>query len=143
MDDNDERYTVVRIYDCWNCMWRDVPNMNMKNKEGSTCVHYDKIFVMGGCEHLDHPNWMEMLNIKTQTWKTLPKNPSMLVRNEKSIRKLEVLEGKTYVKIRPTIHDQIFDLKDGRWSAKERGCIVVSLDCMVELVIYGGKLAIL
>ncbi|CAL9222457.1 unnamed protein product [Arabidopsis halleri] len=65
----------VRILDCRSHTWRDGPNMKFA-REDATAVYLDgKIYVMGGYQEGDESMaWMEVLDIKTQTWKVKGSN---------------------------------------------------------------------
>ncbi|KAL0727840.1 hypothetical protein Bca4012_023933 [Brassica carinata] len=59
----------VRIFDCRSHTWRDGPNMLVAREEAYACYIDGKIYVMED-DRKDN-NWMEVLDIKTQTWSPL------------------------------------------------------------------------
>ncbi|XP_010451130.1 PREDICTED: F-box/kelch-repeat protein At5g39560-like [Camelina sativa] len=64
--------SAVRILDCRSNMWRDGPNM-MVARECADAFFFDgNIYVMGGCGKDESIAWVEVLDIKTQTWSSLP-----------------------------------------------------------------------
>lgn len=194
-EDNFEPSSAVRVYDCRNATWRNLPDMKMEREYASSCFLDDKIYVMGGCrgwfEDQDQ-SWFEMFDMKTQSWKTLPANPERNVRLGYTVRKIGVVEGNIYVKTDShELKDWIYDVKESKWSAADwqlsarwsnSWCVVENVmycydssrylwydleskawrdvkglevlrkyrsfcstgypNCVVELVNYGGKLAI-
>lgn len=115
---NFEPSSAVRVYDCRTHTWRDLPNMKMERIYASACLLDDKICVMGGSiAWSKYDNWFEMFDIKTQTWKTLPADPALLVRfGYYTVRKIGVVEGKIYVKAVTELKDWVYDVKESRWS---------------------------
>ena len=52
---------------------RDAPNMTVAREDASTVLVHEKIYVMGGCD-IDkyNANWIEVFDLKTQSWTSLP-----------------------------------------------------------------------
>ncbi|XP_013596962.1 PREDICTED: F-box/kelch-repeat protein At4g29370 [Brassica oleracea var. oleracea] len=141
LDDNVRRYSsAVRVYECRNKTWRNLPNMNMERFYASACVHDDKIYVMGGCiARSMHESWFEMFDIKTQTWKTLPPNPDLHVRlGCKKVRKIGVVHEKIYVKTEIELRDWVYDMKEKKWSVADVGLSVNWSNswCVIDNVMF-------
>ncbi|WZY85944.1 hypothetical protein YC2023_032328 [Brassica napus] len=141
LDDNVRRYSsAVRVYECRNKTWRNLPNMNMERFYASACVHDDKIYVMGGCiARSEHQSWFEMFDIKTQTWKTLPPNPDLHVRlGCKKVRKIGMVHEKIYVKTESELRDWVYDVKEKKWSVADVGLSVhwSSSWCVIDNVMF-------
>ncbi|EFH48568.1 hypothetical protein ARALYDRAFT_351806 [Arabidopsis lyrata subsp. lyrata] len=107
-----------------NLFWRKAPNMTVARAKAIARVHNGKIYVMGGCRADESANWGEVFDIMTQTWEPLP-DPGAELRFS-SIRKIEVFQGKLYVRSNEK-KDSVYDPKEG----------------MIEIANYGGKLLIL
>ncbi|CAA7033337.1 unnamed protein product [Microthlaspi erraticum] len=66
-----EPLSSVRILDCRNHTWRDAPSMIVAREDACAIFCDDKIYVMGGCDiDEDFANWMEVFDMKTQSWKS-------------------------------------------------------------------------
>lgn len=192
MTENFGPSSAIWVYDYMSRTWGHVPNMKSRRKNASTCVFDDKIYVMGGCDPCyGDMNWFEMYDVKTQTWKTLPVSSDIKVSLKDNVRKIDVVEGKIYVKTEAGVQDWIYDVNEGKWSVAEEQlslrwskswCVIDNVmycysfgsykwydlvarkwrdvnglkilkryrsasndlrNCMVDLVNYGGKLAIL
>ncbi|KAL0677320.1 hypothetical protein Bca4012_005301 [Brassica carinata] len=63
--------SAVRVFDCRTHTWRDnAPDMTVARKFAKAAFIDGKIFVTGGTE--DTMNWVEIFDLKTQTWTPLP-----------------------------------------------------------------------
>ncbi|CAN8326463.1 unnamed protein product [Cochlearia groenlandica] len=136
-DDNSQPSSAVRVYDCRNHTWRDLPNMKRERIHPSTCLLNDKIYVMGGCR-LCEENWFEVFDLKTQTWKTLA---SFLNPNQRmlyKVGKIGAVEGKIYVKAEIGHYNCVYDVKDEKWSVADVNLshLWSSSWCVIENVMY-------
>ncbi|KAJ4913937.1 putative F-box/kelch-repeat protein [Raphanus sativus] len=75
---NEEKRTkAVRVLDCRSHTWRRAPDMKVARKGAMSYFLDDKIYVIGGCTRTEETmSWGEVFDLKTQTWKPLPKPPS-------------------------------------------------------------------
>ncbi|XP_010447861.1 PREDICTED: F-box/kelch-repeat protein At4g29370-like [Camelina sativa] len=132
--------SAIWVLDSRSRTWGHVPNMKMKRKHASSCVFDDKIYVMGGCDpSCGDINWFEMYDIKTKTWRTLPENPDIKVRQgDNVVRKIDVVEGKIYVKTEAGVKDWVYNVKEGKWSvAEEQLSLLWSKSwCVIDNVMY-------
>ncbi|XP_010451131.1 PREDICTED: F-box/kelch-repeat protein At5g39560-like [Camelina sativa] len=64
--------SAIRILDCGSNTWRDGPSMMVARESAHAFFVDGKIYVMGGCGKDESMAWMEALDIKTQTWSSLP-----------------------------------------------------------------------
>ncbi|KAG2239166.1 hypothetical protein Bca52824_090026 [Brassica carinata] len=83
----------VRIFDCRSHTWRDGPNMLVAREEAYACYIDGKIYVMED-DRKDN-NWMEVLDIKTQTWSPLLSHGATEFRDDWFL--MNVYRGKIYV----------------------------------------------
>ncbi|WZZ23806.1 hypothetical protein YC2023_007207 [Brassica napus] len=73
----DKRTRAVRVLDCRNQTWRRAPDMKVARKHARSYFLDEKIYVIGGCTQTEETmTWGEVFDLKTQTWKPLPKPPS-------------------------------------------------------------------
>ncbi|CAN7070454.1 unnamed protein product [Brassica oleracea var. botrytis] len=86
--------SLVRILDCRSHTWRDGPSMSVPRAGASAYYIHGKIYVMERCRK-DDDNWMEVLDIKTQTWSPLLSHGATEFRSGWFIIKL--FRGKIYV----------------------------------------------
>ncbi|CAL9223597.1 unnamed protein product, partial [Arabidopsis halleri] len=71
---NKQPSSAVRVFDCRTHTWRDAPNMTVARKRARSVFVDGKIFVIGGTEESSSSmNWAEFFDLKTQTWKPLPR----------------------------------------------------------------------
>ncbi|CAB80619.1 putative protein [Arabidopsis thaliana] len=63
-----EHSSSVSILDCRYHTWRDAPNMLVERNSHAANVIDGKIYVAGGSRDSNSSNWMEVFDIKTQTW---------------------------------------------------------------------------
>ncbi|CAG7886784.1 unnamed protein product [Brassica rapa] len=108
----------VRILDCKSQTWCDAPNMTVARENAATALVDDKIYVVGGCD-IDaySTNWVEVFDIRSQSWTALP-GPGSLVDDELPddddyCNIVNVFEGKIYLTIDEK--DYIYDSKDDTW----------------------------
>ncbi|CAA7033327.1 unnamed protein product [Microthlaspi erraticum] len=116
----EEPSSSVRILDCRSHTWRDGPNMTLARENAGALFSDNKIYVMGGC-HIDEDfaNWIEVFDMKTQSWTALP-GPGA---DEDELRSLlhecyyidivDVRDGKLYLAIDEK--EYAYDPKDGTW----------------------------
>ncbi|KAJ4874152.1 putative F-box/kelch-repeat protein [Raphanus sativus] len=74
----DKRTRAVRVLDCRSHTWRRAPDMKVARKHARSYFLDEKIYVIGGCTETKEylTSWGEVFDLKTQTWKPLPKPPS-------------------------------------------------------------------
>ncbi|KAG2306499.1 hypothetical protein Bca52824_026247 [Brassica carinata] len=66
-------HVSFNIFDCRSHTWRDGPNMTVARKNAETVLLDEKIYVMGGCDIDEYnANWIEVFDIKSQSWSALP-----------------------------------------------------------------------
>ncbi|KAL0733371.1 hypothetical protein Bca4012_009581 [Brassica carinata] len=94
--------SAVRVLDCRTHTWRDAPDMTVARKFAEAAFIDGKIFVTGGTE--DTMNWVEVFDLKTQTWTPLP-SPNNA--------KANLYGGKLYVKSENTRY--VYDPREGTW----------------------------
>ncbi|KAG7548543.1 Kelch repeat type 1 [Arabidopsis suecica] len=105
----------VRILDCRSHTLRDAPNMTVARAEPIAVYLDEKIYVIGGCKNDDSANWLEVFDIKTQTWRALP---SPGIDHELRCKYIKVnpnaYKGKLYVAAETK--DYTYEPKDGTWN---------------------------
>ncbi|CAA7033335.1 unnamed protein product [Microthlaspi erraticum] len=136
----------VRILDCRSHTWRDAPSMTVAREAACAFFCDDKIYVMGGCDiDEDFANWMEMFDMKTQSWTALP-GPGA---DEDELRSLlrecyyydiaVVRDGKLYLAIDDKKY--AYDPKDGTWKLVRQQSSFPFLSlvvwCDIDNIIYG------
>ncbi|CAH8344744.1 unnamed protein product [Eruca vesicaria subsp. sativa] len=67
----DKRTRAVRVLDCRSHTWRFAPDIRVARKHARSYFLDDKIYVIGGSTLTSW--WGEVFDLKTQTWKRLPK----------------------------------------------------------------------
>ncbi|KAF3591803.1 hypothetical protein DY000_02027581 [Brassica cretica] len=124
-----EPSSSVRIFDCRSHTWRDAPNMTVARKNAHTVLVDKKIYVMGGCD-IDkyNANWIEVFDIKSQSWSALPGPGADDEELRNHLRKysenyyrnivrdpdvVNVFEGKIYVTA--VGKDYTYDPNNGTW----------------------------
>ncbi|KAL1198931.1 F-box/kelch-repeat protein [Cardamine amara subsp. amara] len=128
--------TNVSILDCRSHMWHDAPSMRMKRINPAGNVVDGKLYVAGGCEDFDSSNWMEVFDLKTQTWE-LVLSP-FAKRCKSHIYKSSVVDGEIYI-----FGDKgvVYKPKEDRWEMLEEN---QSLDlgwgllcyCVIDNILY-------
>ncbi|KAG7543891.1 Kelch-type beta propeller [Arabidopsis thaliana x Arabidopsis arenosa] len=127
----------VRILDCRIHTWRDAPNMTLARSEPMAVYLDEKIYVMGGCKNDESANWLEVFDIKTQTWRALP---SPRTDHELRCKYIKVnpnaFKGKLYVAAETK--DYTYEPKDGTWNVvREKSIFKDIIDwCVIEDVMY-------
>ncbi|KAL0726324.1 hypothetical protein Bca4012_022417 [Brassica carinata] len=83
----------IKHFDC-----RTAPSMTVARSNPGACVLDGKIYVVGGCAANESVKcWGEVFDTKTQTWEPLP-DPGTELRFSRVIRKLQIIQGKIYVR---------------------------------------------
>ncbi|KAJ4913403.1 F-box/kelch-repeat protein [Raphanus sativus] len=138
-----ETSSSVRMLDCKSHTWRDGPNMTVAREDASTALLNEKIYVMGGCD-IDaySSNWVEVFDIRTQSWTALPgPGPDDM---DDELRHayctvVNVFEGKIY--LATDGKDYTYDPKYGTWKlvSEYTSFVTDSIECWcdeMENVIY-------
>ncbi|CAN6880267.1 unnamed protein product [Brassica oleracea] len=107
----------VRIFDCRSHTWRDGPKMTVARKHANTVVLDEKIYVMGGCD-IDayYANWIEVFDVKTQSWAAFPGPGVDELCNHFRKRRcynVNVFEGRIYLLAGDK--EYTYEPKDGTW----------------------------
>ncbi|RID77395.1 hypothetical protein BRARA_A00315 [Brassica rapa] len=111
----DKRTRAVRVLDCRSHTWRRAPDMKVARKHARSYFLDDKIYVIGGCTQREETmTWGEVFDLKTQTWKPLPKPPSDDYIN--SYHNGVVFGGRLYFfTTKNNKKNYAYDPKEGRW----------------------------
>ncbi|CAH8277536.1 unnamed protein product [Arabidopsis lyrata] len=127
----------VRILDCRIHTWRDGPNMTVARSDPVAVYLDEKIYVIGGCGNDESANWLEVFDIKTQTWRALP---SPGTDHELRCKYIKVnpnaFKGKLYVAAETK--DYTYEPKDGTWNVVREKSIFKDIRywCVIEDVMY-------
>ncbi|KAG2264827.1 hypothetical protein Bca52824_071906 [Brassica carinata] len=124
--------SLVCIFDCRSHTWREGPNMLVAREE-AYAFHMDgKIYVME--EDRKDDNWMEVLDIKTQTWSRLLGHGATEFRDDWFL--VNVFRGQIYV-IAAT-ENFAYDPKEGTWEVVETHECYGHIDswCEIEDVMF-------
>ncbi|CAH8302938.1 unnamed protein product [Eruca vesicaria subsp. sativa] len=136
----------VHIFDCWSHTWRDGPNMTVARKHARTVLLDEKIYVMGGCD-IDkyNANWVEVFDIKSQSWSALPGPDADEEELRNYLRKnsdyctINLFKGKLYL-----VADEeefSYEPKNGKWKlVRETSSLIsdsIEVSCEMGNVIYG------
>lgn len=126
--------SAVHILDCRTHMWRYGRSMLVARAGAKSVFLDEKIYVMGGCGEDESMTWMEVYDIKTQTWRPLPSHGAAEFRSEWFM--INVLEGKIYAN--SETKDYAYDPKEGTWEVVETHSCLGSLRswCVIEDVMY-------
>ncbi|CAL9224240.1 unnamed protein product [Arabidopsis halleri] len=127
----------VRILDCRIHTWRDGPNMTVARSDPVAVYLDEKIYVIGGCKNDESTNWLEVFDIKTQTWRALPSPGTDHELRCKYIKvNSNAFKGKLY--IAAETKDYTYEPKDGTWNVvREKSSIQDILYwCVIEDVMY-------
>lgn len=126
----------VRILDCRSHTWRDAPNMMVARGNPIAVYLDDKIYVMDGYENDKFPNWIEVFDIKTQTWRALPSPGADIELNDCFVVNPDALEGKIYVA--SYTKDYTYDPKCDTWKVvREKSSFQEIRDlCVIDNVMY-------
>ncbi|KAJ4912324.1 F-box/kelch-repeat protein [Raphanus sativus] len=122
----------VRIFDCRSHKWRDGPNMLVAREEAYAFYIDGKIYVMEDDRKDD--NWMEVLDIKTQTWSPLLSHGATEFRDDWFLT--NVYRGKIYVIAEK--ENFAYDPKEGTWEIVETHDCYGQIDvwCAIEDVMF-------
>ncbi|KAJ4913938.1 putative F-box/kelch-repeat protein [Raphanus sativus] len=107
----DKRTRAVRVLDCRSHTWRRAPHLKVARKRARSYLLDDKIYVLGGCTETEETiGWGEVFDLKTQTWKPLPKPPS-----HDDYVNGAVFGGRLYVFTIDNSKKYAYDPKEERW----------------------------
>ncbi|AED95754.1 Galactose oxidase/kelch repeat superfamily protein [Arabidopsis thaliana] len=113
--------------------WHEAPSMRMKRNYPAANVVDGKIYVAGGLEEFDSSKWMEVFDIKTQTWEFV-----LSPLAERFIYRSLVIEGEIYI-----FGDKVvtYKPKEDRWGgvgehqSMDLGLFFHSY-CVIDNVLY-------
>ncbi|CDY42651.1 BnaC01g00630D [Brassica napus] len=114
-----------------NLLWRKAPSLTVARSNPGACVLDGKIYVVGGCTANDC--WGEVFDTKTQTWEPLP-DPGTELRFSSVIRKLEIIQGKIYVRSNEE-KDSVYDPKKREWNVAAKA-LVGDSRCAIGNLLY-------
>lgn len=114
-----------------NLLWRKAPSLTVARSNPGACVLDGKIYVVGGCTANDC--WGEVFDTKTQTWEPLP-DPGTELRFSSVIRKLEIIQGKIYVRSNEE-KDSVYDPKKREWNVAAKA-LVGDSRCTIGNLLY-------
>lgn len=123
--------TVVLVRNKYVCLWRKTPNMNVARVRAVACLLDGKIYVMGGCETNESTHWGEVFDPNTQTWELLS-DPGAEI-SCSSVRRIEVVRDKIYLRTTNEKNDYVYDPKEGKWDVSAKRLLM----CVIDRVIYG------
>ncbi|KAF8112224.1 hypothetical protein N665_0065s0010 [Sinapis alba] len=109
---NEDKPTkAVRVLDCRSHTWRRAPDMKVARKHARSYYLDEKIYVIRGCTKTEETmSWGEVLDLKTQTWKPLPKPTS----SDDYVDGV-VFGGRLHVFTINNYKNYAYDPKEGRW----------------------------
>ncbi|CAH8359986.1 unnamed protein product [Eruca vesicaria subsp. sativa] len=128
------RSSAVRILDCRTHTWRDGPSMLVSRLHVYAFLLAEKIYVMGSCGIFDESlNWIEVLDIKTQTWRHLRSHGADEFDDWFEIN---VVEGKIHAI--GAKRSNAYDPQESRWEVVEKYSCSISINawCVIEDVMY-------
>ncbi|KAG2242609.1 hypothetical protein Bca52824_095546 [Brassica carinata] len=105
--------SLVRILDCRSHTWRDGPSMSVARAGASAYFIHGKIYVMERCRNNDD-NWMEELDVETQTWSPLLSHGATEFRRDWFM--IKVFRGKLYA---IGNKNYAYDRNEGTWEVVE------------------------
>ncbi|KAH0901338.1 LOW QUALITY PROTEIN: hypothetical protein HID58_040841, partial [Brassica napus] len=126
--------SLVRILDCRSHTWRDGPSMSVPRAGASAYYIHGKIYVMERCRK-DDDNWMEVLDIKTQTWSPLLSRGATEFRSGWFIIKL--FRGKIYV---IGSKNYVYDRNKDTWEVVKTHALIFK--CIQAMVLSYGLVTI-
>lgn len=85
----------VSVLDCRFNTWNKAPRMRVKRSSPTSSLLDGKIYVAGGCRDVKSSNWVEVFDLKTQTWGNVT-NPGTERRDESEVKSLGI-GGKLYL----------------------------------------------
>ncbi|CAH8359981.1 unnamed protein product [Eruca vesicaria subsp. sativa] len=123
--------SAVRILDCRSHTWRDGPSMLAARMCVYAVLLDEKIYVMGRRGTSESLAWIEVLDLKTQTWRHVPShgdNYDWFVIN--------VFEGKMYAIAQEKSY--AYDPQESRWEVVEThsGFRFINDWCVIDDVMY-------
>nr|VDD40637.1 unnamed protein product [Brassica oleracea] len=142
----EEPSSSVRIFDCRSHTSRDAPNMTVTRKNAHTVLLDEKIYVMGGCD-IDkyNANWIEVFDLKTQSWTSLPGPGADDEELRNHLRKnnyyyiVYVFEGKLYLEA--DAKEYSYEPKNGAWKlVREMSSAIsdsIEISCEIGNLKYG------
>ena len=122
---------VMIVRNIENLLWRKAPNLTVLRSNPGACVLDGKIYVVGGCTANDC--WGEVFDTKTQTWEPLP-DPGTELRFSRVIRKLQIFQGKIYVRSNDE-KDSVYDPKKREWNVAAKA-LVGDSRCAIGNLLY-------
>ncbi|WZY67841.1 hypothetical protein YC2023_000081 [Brassica napus] len=122
---------VMIVRNIENLLWRKAPNLTVPRSNPGACVLDGKIYVVGGCTANDC--WGEVFDTKTQTWEPLP-DPGTELRFSRVIRKLQIFQGKIYVRSNDE-KDSVYDPKKREWNVAAKA-LVGDSRCAIGNLLY-------
>ncbi|WZZ76322.1 F-box/kelch-repeat protein At5g39560-like [Brassica napus] len=127
--------SAVRILDCRTHTWRDGPSMLVARWCVDAFLLYEKIYVMGRSGINESLAWIEVLDIKTQTWRHLRSLGAYEF--DSGWFEINVFEGKIYAIAENKSY--AYDPQESRWEVVEthrRGFKFIKDWCVIEDVMY-------
>lgn len=130
----------VSILDCRSHTWHEAPSILVERDYPSANFLDEKIYVTGGFNSKYNPsNWMEVFDLKTQTWEPVLSTVGSLTLYRCHDHTVNVvIDGKLYI-----IGDKgvVYNPKDGRWNnlgPSEMDLLRKwsSSNCVIENVLY-------
>ncbi|CAA7033330.1 unnamed protein product [Microthlaspi erraticum] len=142
----EEPSVSVRILDCRSHTWHDAPSMIVARENALADFMDEKIYVVGGCDIDEYSaNWVELFDMKTQSWTALP-GPGAdeaelrnLLRGGCNYCKIAASEGKLYISVDEK--EYAYEPEDGTWKrVNEKSSFsfdsTLPVSHMIENVIY-------
>ncbi|CAH8366432.1 unnamed protein product [Eruca vesicaria subsp. sativa] len=141
-----EPSSSVRIFDCRSHTWRDGHNMTVARENAQTVILDEKIYVIGGCDIDEYnANWIEVFDIKSQSWSALPGPGADEDELRNHLREyseyyyiVNVFGGKIYVVVNEK--DYTYEPKNGIWKlVREKPGFIDTVRgwCEMGNLIYG------
>uniref|UniRef100_M4E5Y1 F-box domain-containing protein n=1 Tax=Brassica campestris TaxID=3711 RepID=M4E5Y1_BRACM len=127
--------SAVRILDCRTHTWRDGPSMLVARWCVDAFLLYEKIYVMGRSGINESLARIEVLDIKTQTWRHLRSLGAYEF--DSHWFEINVFEGKIYANAENKSY--AYDPQESRWEVVEthrRGFKFIKDWCVIEDVMY-------
>ncbi|CAL9238053.1 unnamed protein product [Arabidopsis halleri] len=133
----DPTSSSVSILDCWSHTWLKGPSMQVERCRPSASFHDGKIYVTGGYKHYNPSNWIEVLDLKNETWEPLLSRAG-IYRSLTFLRCHDqtynvVVDGKLYI---VGANGVAYNPKDGTWNNLGSEMDLGSSACVIENVIY-------
>ncbi|KAG7588152.1 F-box-like domain superfamily [Arabidopsis suecica] len=133
----DSTSSSVSILDCWSHTWLKGQSMQVERCRPSASFHDGKIYVTGGYKHYNPSNWIEVFDLKTETWEPLLSRAG-IYRSLTFLRCHDqtynvVVDGKLYI---VGANGLAYNPKDGTWNNLGSEMDLGSSACVIENVIY-------